>query len=103
MKLSLVLPLVLSSFRAHATPTLLHSRDSDADIQTLVNLRVEGSSKTIFEGQVSTDGHNVKTPSGGTHACDGLNNNANKAVGATALDALDTAANTPGKNFTFDG
>ncbi|KAF8808419.1 hypothetical protein BYT27DRAFT_7210823 [Phlegmacium glaucopus] len=68
---------------------------------TLVNLRIEGSEKTIFEGTVFTRGHNVTTVSGGTHHCDGTNNHANLHAGPTCTSALDDAAKVNG--FTFDG
>ncbi|MGH8887786.1 MAG: hypothetical protein ACRDYX_21980 [Egibacteraceae bacterium] len=66
-----------------------------------VNVRVEGVTSTIFEGPVSTDGHDVTTAAGGTHKCDGTNNNANPTAGPTATAALDDAAKSGG--FTFDG
>jgi len=72
-----------------------------ANQPTLVNLRIEGSEKTIFEGPVLTRGHNVTTSSGGTHICDGTNNNANPTPGPTCTSALDNAAKEHG--FTFDG
>lgn len=67
----------------------------------VVNVRVEGAGTTIFEGPVPTDGHDVTTAAGGTHKCDGTNNNANPTAGPTATAALDDAAGTGG--FTFDG
>ena len=66
-----------------------------------INLRVEGQSKTIFDGSVTTDGHDVTTPSGGTHPCDGTNNGAHPSPGPTAIAALDDAARVNG--FTWDG
>jgi hypothetical protein len=68
---------------------------------TVVQLRVEGESGTIFEGTVRTSGHNVTTPSGGTHHCDGTNNGANPTPGPTATSALDNGSRSSG--FTFDG
>lgn len=67
----------------------------------MVNLRIEGENKTIFEGPVFTQGHNVTTLSGGTHHCDGTNNGANVLPGATCTSALDDAAKR--HNFSFDG
>ncbi|WP_378740813.1 Ig-like domain-containing protein [Nocardia brasiliensis] len=67
----------------------------------LVTLRVEGATATIFEGTVFTRGHDVTTPSGGTHHCDGTNNNANPKPGPTATSALDDGARQNG--FTWDG
>jgi len=69
--------------------------------ETLVNLRVEGAEKTIFEGPVLTKGHNVTTASGGDHHCDGTNNNENPLPGPTCTSALDDAAKL--NHFTFDG
>ncbi|KAF8972319.1 hypothetical protein BDZ97DRAFT_1901378 [Flammula alnicola] len=69
--------------------------------EILVNLRIEGEDKTIFEGRVGTRGHNVTTASGGTHHCDGTNNNANPTPGATCTSALDDASKK--HSFSFDG
>jgi hypothetical protein len=42
-----------------------------------VNLRVEGSSTTLFEGPISTEGETFETPSGkGAHPCDYADNGA---------------------------
>jgi len=72
-----------------------------------VNLRVEGSTQTLFEGPVTTDGHYVKTDSGGDDPghvgrhCDGTNGGANTSPGPTMTSALDDGAKAAG--FTFDG
>ncbi|MFB9432622.1 DUF4430 domain-containing protein [Streptoalloteichus tenebrarius] len=66
-----------------------------------VNLRIEGPDRTIFEGVVATSGHAVTTAAGGTHQCDGTNNNANPTPGPTPTAALDDAAKK--NNFTWDG
>jgi hypothetical protein len=66
-----------------------------------VNVRVEGQSKTHFEGPVTTDGHNVTTQTSGTHKCDGTNKGANPTPGPTPIAALDDAARENG--FTWDG
>ena len=68
---------------------------------TLVTLRVEGLTKTIFEGPIITEGRNVTTVSGGNHHCDGTNNNENPTKGPTCTSALDDASNLA--HFTFDG
>jgi hypothetical protein len=65
-----------------------------------IDLRVEGRNQTIFEGRVTTDGHDVTTASGGTHRCDGTNNGEHPTPGPTATAALDDAARTAG--FTWD-
>jgi hypothetical protein len=64
-----------------------------------VNVRVEGASKTIFDGQVTTDGHAIATPSsmGVTHPCDG----GGATPVPTATAALDDAARVNG--FSWDG
>ena len=67
-----------------------------------VNVRVEGATRTIFDGPVVTDGHNLNPPaSGGAHPCDGTNNGAFPAAGPTATAALDDAARAGG--FSWDG
>jgi hypothetical protein len=66
-----------------------------------VNLRVEGPTKTVFDGPVTTDGHDVTTAAGGTHTCDGTNDGAEPSPGPTATGALDDAAKLAG--FTIDG
>jgi hypothetical protein len=66
-----------------------------------IDLRVEGQSKTIFDGAVTTDGHNLTTQSGGTHPCDGTNNGAHPSPGPTPTAALDDGARLNG--FTWDG
>lgn len=68
---------------------------------TIVNVRVEGATHTIFEAPVVTNGHAVTTSSGGTHVCDGTNNGANATAGPTATAALDDAAAAGA--FTWDG
>lgn len=68
---------------------------------TVVNVRVEGATRTIFEAPVLTDGHTVTTAAGGTHVCDGTNNGANPTAGPTATGALDDAAAAAA--FTWDG
>jgi hypothetical protein len=72
--------------------------DSDP---VVVNLRVEGVNRTIYEGSIVTYGRNVTIPAGGTHLCDGINNGANATPGGTATTALDDAAQLAG--FDYDG
>jgi hypothetical protein len=69
--------------------------------ETTVNLRIEGKDTTIFEDTVSTYGHDVTTKSGGTHHCDGTNNNKNPCAGPTCTTALDDGNKAAG--FGFDG
>jgi hypothetical protein len=66
-----------------------------------VNLRVEGPDRTVFDGPVTTDGHDVTTQTAGTHPCDGTNGDAEPGPGPTATAALDDAAKLAG--FTIDG
>ncbi|KAG8787180.1 hypothetical protein FRC12_015843 [Ceratobasidium sp. 428] len=68
---------------------------------TLVNIRIEGATSTIYEGVVATKGHNVTTASGGTHHCDGTNLSANPTPGPTCTSALDDAAKLT--HFAWDG
>ena len=65
-----------------------------------VTLRVEGSKQTIYEDRVTTDGHLVTTPSGGTHKCDGTNGGAHPSPGPVATAALDDGSRTGA--FTWD-
>lgn len=60
---------------------------------TKVKVRVEGATKTLFEGKVTTDAHPVDGHDGsGAHTCDGTNGGANPTPGPTATGAFDTAA-----------
>lgn len=64
--------------------------------------RIEGGSEgTIFEGCIVAGPREITTPSGGTHLCDGTNNNANAQPGTTITDQLDAAARMYG--FSYDG
>jgi len=93
--------LVLALVLALIAPAALATQAVAASTPVMVNVRVEGATTTIFEGPVVTDGHDVTTAAGGTHVCDGTNNNANPEPGPTATAALDDAARSGG--FTFDG
>ena len=68
-----------------------------------VNLRVEGSSATLFEGSVTTDAEAISAPSsGGSHQCDLKDNGSNGGFGAssgTPTAALHDAAIGQGLNF----
>lgn len=68
---------------------------------TAVNLRIEGTSGTVFDGPVTTDGKQITTSSGGTHKCDGTNGGANPTPGPTPTTALDDASKTGA--YTWDG
>ncbi|MEJ7714209.1 MAG: fibronectin type III domain-containing protein [Thermoleophilaceae bacterium] len=68
---------------------------------TAVNLRIEGTAGTVFDGPVTTDGKQVTTASGGTHQCDGTNGGANPTPGPTPTTALDDGSKTGA--YTWDG
>jgi len=76
------------------------SADNSA-VPTTVNLRIEAATYTIFEGPVFTNGHNVTTASGGTHPCDGTNNNPNPTPGPTTTSVLNDASKL--HHFSWDG
>jgi hypothetical protein len=67
-----------------------------------VTVRAEGASKTFLEVPTTSDGHNVTTPSGGTHQCDGTNNGAHPAAVPTPTAALDDAARANGVSWDAD-
>ncbi|KAM6490670.1 hypothetical protein JOM56_014013 [Amanita muscaria] len=89
----------LSVLLSSVTFVLAQSACSSPEVT--VNLRVEGYWDTFFEGPVTTCGHDVTTPSGGTHRCDGTNNGAQLSPSPTVTGVLDTAAAL--WNFTWDG
>src|SRR5438046_1493659 len=66
-----------------------------------VNIRIEGSKTTIYEGPIQTRAENVTTPSGGNHLCNGLNGGTNPTPGATCTTALNDASKQA--HFPFDG
>ena len=66
-----------------------------ADAQ--IHLRVEGEDHTIFEGDVSTDGHHVDG-----RRCDGTNNDENEDAGPTMTSALDDGARQGGFSWKGD-
>ncbi|EKM61166.1 uncharacterized protein PHACADRAFT_247602 [Phanerochaete carnosa HHB-10118-sp] len=95
-----LLPLVWLSILA--SPALWGAASQDSNVGAFVPLRIEGDrNTTIFEGRIFTTGHNVTTPSGGDHRCDGTNLGAHPFPGSTATSALADAAKKEG--FTFDG
>src|SRR5947208_13542981 len=61
-----------------------------------VNVRIEGATKTLFEGPVTTDAHAVTADTSGPHPCDGTNGGAHPTPGPTATGALDDAAKLAG-------
>ncbi|KAJ1307010.1 hypothetical protein OPQ81_007990 [Rhizoctonia solani] len=88
-----------SSFASPVTTNALESRQASG---TSVKVRIEGSTTTIFEGTVKTNGRDVTTASGGTHHCDGTNNGANPVPGPTCTSALADVAKYSGI-ISWDG
>lgn len=76
---------------------------SAAAAPVTVNLRIEGSTSTLYEGSITTDGKLVTTQAGGSHQCDGTQgtNPDGNTAGGTPTTALDDAALKSG--FTWDG
>jgi hypothetical protein len=66
---------------------------------TKVTVRVEGNSKTLFEGPVTTDGHPITKDASGEHPCDGTNGGVNPTPGATMTAALDDATKLSGLDW----
>ncbi|MGW6709366.1 DUF4430 domain-containing protein [Streptomyces sp. NPDC054956] len=73
----------------------------DTNARIKVTLTVQGPDGPLFKGKVRTRGHDVTTPTGGTHTCDGTNGAANPSKVPTPTAALDDAARE--KQFTWDG
>jgi hypothetical protein len=74
---------------------------------TVVDVRIEGKTETLFEGPVLTDGRNVRgltdssaPPQG--HRCNGLNNNQNPTAGPTPTAASVDAMDLLGLDFDGD-
>jgi hypothetical protein len=68
---------------------------------TKVKVRIEGATKTLFEGAVTTDAHPVDAGDGsGAHTCDGTNGGANSVPGPTATGALDDAVKLGSLSWT---
>jgi hypothetical protein len=64
---------------------------------TKVKVRIEGINKTIFEGAVTTDTHEIDGGDGsGPHKCDGTNGGAGTTPGPTATSAMDDAVKLAG-------
>jgi hypothetical protein len=64
-----------------------------------VDLRVEGATKTLFEGSVKTDGHSLNKDSSGSHPCDGTNGGVNPQPGPTVTSALDDGLKRAGLSW----
>ena len=69
---------------------------------TLLNVRIEGQSETLFEGPILTEGHEVEASSDTQERpCDGTNNGAHRTPGPTPTAASVDAIGLIGE--TFDG
>jgi hypothetical protein len=66
-----------------------------------VNLRVEGSTQTLFEGPVTTDAKSLTKDNTGAHPCNGTNAGANPQPGATMTGAMDDGITSAG--LTWNG
>jgi hypothetical protein len=66
-----------------------------------VNLRVEGATKTLFEGPVTTDAKTLTKDASGPHPCDGTNAGKNPTPGPTMTGAMDDGIASVG--LTWDG
>ena len=66
-----------------------------------MHLRIEGLDTTIYEAPIFSGPRNITTPSGGTHLCDGTNNDQNPSPVNTPTAALDAASKIA--NFQYDG
>jgi hypothetical protein len=66
---------------------------SAAAAPVTVNVRIEGSTSTIYEGPITTDAKVVTTQAGGSHECDGTQNgnSLGNSPGGTPTTALDDA------------
>ena len=91
-KLRLLAALAAATAALGATPALA--------APVTVNLRIEGSTQTLYEGPISTDAKTLTKDASGSHPCDGTNGGVNPSPGATATGAMDDAANAAG--FTWD-
>ena len=62
-----------------------------------VHVRIEGKTKTLFDGKVKTHGHKVDAGDGsGPHKCNGTNANAHPKAGPTLFAAFDDARRKAG-------
>jgi hypothetical protein len=67
---------------------------------TEVKVRIEGSGKTLFEGPILTEGHDVRASSDvAFRPCDGTNNGAHPVPGATPTAASVDAMAIVGEDF----
>jgi hypothetical protein len=83
-----------------ALGTLLSAASASAAPAT-VQLRVEGSTQTLFDGPITTDAKSLTKDGTGSHPCDGTNKQTNPSPGPTMTGALDDGATAAG--FTWAG
>ena len=88
-------------FLLEITSIILVHYSTNAQDQVSVSIRIEGPENTLLESVILTRPKNVTTASGGTHKCDGTNNNASLTPGPTMTSTLDIAASLD--DFTWDG
>ncbi len=80
--------------------TLASAPGSSAAPSSTANVRVEGSTSTLFEGLVTSSGNPVKAASDTTqHHCDGTNLDANPSPGATATGSATEGLRLAGMDF----
>ena len=91
--------LIRSLALATAAFAMLACPVSASAVPTTVQLRIEGSAGTVFEGPVTTDGHAIDKGDG-PHPCDGTNGNKNPSPGATMTSALDDGSRSGGFPWT---
>ncbi len=87
-----------------ATILLALSAPAAGAAPTEVNVRIEGESRTLFEGPILTDGHNVRAASDAAapaagRRCSGLNNGQNPSPGPTPTVASVDAMALIGEGF----
>jgi len=76
---------------------------ADSNKPVSVSMRIEGSTGTVFVGNIISRGHDVQTQSsGGAHRCDGTNGNEHLFPVPTLTAALDDAARLHRHTITFD-
>jgi hypothetical protein len=86
---------VLAAAAAFAVPAA-----SAAAAATTVSVRIEGPSKTIFEGPVTPAVQTVDGGDGkGPQKCDGTNGGANPTPGPTPTSVMDTAIRGSGRSW----
>jgi hypothetical protein len=94
-------PMPIRSLVAAALLALLLCGAADAAPVT-VQLRVEGTNTTLFEGPVTTDGHAIDKGDG-PHPCDGTTRTTpplNSGPGPTMISALDDASRQAGFSWS---